>query len=50
MTETKYHTYAEPQENDTFVYPNFYVFLTQDDKAKGSGLNGSKHYPNLISS
>jgi hypothetical protein len=26
------------------------MFLTADEKTKGSGLNGSKHCPNSISS
>jgi hypothetical protein len=38
------------RQNYSFVYSNFYVFYTADEKTKGSELNGSKHYLNLISS
>jgi hypothetical protein len=40
MSETKFHTHTEP----------FLCFWTADEKTKGSGLNGSKHYPSSVSS
>jgi hypothetical protein len=39
MSETKFHT----------LYSNVYVFRA-DEKKKVSKLNGSKHYPNSVSS
>jgi hypothetical protein len=34
----------------SFVYYNFFDVMRADEKTKYSGLNGSKHYPNSISS
>jgi hypothetical protein len=31
-------------QNYSFVYSNFYVFYTADERTKGSGLNDKKHY------
>jgi hypothetical protein len=41
---------TKAQPNYSFLYSNFYVLRTADEKTKGSGLNGSKHYANSLSS
>jgi hypothetical protein len=50
MSETKFHTQAEPQAKLSFFIFQFLSFLTVDEKTEGSGPNGSKHYQNSISS
>jgi hypothetical protein len=50
MSETKLHTHAEPQAKLYFSMFSYLGFYTKDEKTRGPGLNGSRHYPNSVSS
>jgi hypothetical protein len=49
MSDTKFHTHTDSQQNYKFLYSNF-CFYTADARTKCSGRNGSKLYQSSISS
>jgi hypothetical protein len=50
MSETKFCTHTEPKEKLQSCILQFFILYIADGKTKGSGLNGTKHYQNSVSS
>jgi hypothetical protein len=47
--EIRFHTHTKPQAKWSCIF-QFLSFFAATEKTEGSGLNGSKHYPNSVSS
>jgi hypothetical protein len=49
-TQTKFHNHTHLHEKLKFLYSNCYIFRQTRQEAKGSELNRSERYLNIISS
>jgi hypothetical protein len=47
MSETKFQTHTEAHAKMIVLYILIFMFLYSRREDKASGLNGSKHYPNM---